>query len=158
MHTKVFIFSIMLFFVVNCSYCQNEALDIKLIGEQNYSNANLSPDSKYNTSVNNKNPIDYKHKSFIARYNPFSLLATSAMLFYQNVISQQFFRHCLYERSCSNFSKKAINEFGLIKGVFMSADRLMRCNGIAINDIPPDQFDDEQLAIDEPSKYHWKKK
>ncbi|MGD0710472.1 MAG: membrane protein insertion efficiency factor YidD [Bacteroidales bacterium] len=155
---KVIILSITLFCFIHISYSQNLASDIKLIGEKNYSIKAGDNNSKSNKTVNNKAPIDYKHKSFIAKYNPFSLLATSAMLFYQNVVSQQFFRHCLYERSCSNFSKQAINEFGLIKGIFMSADRLMRCNGTAINDVPPDLFDDEQLAIDEPSKYHWKKR
>jgi len=134
------------------------ASDINLIGAKDYSINTGDNNFRNGKPVNNKLPIAYKHKSFVAKYNPFSLLASGAMLFYQNVVSVQFFRHCLYERSCSNYSKQAINEFGLIKGVFMSADRLMRCNGMAINDIPPDQFDNQQLAIDEPSKYHWKKK
>jgi putative component of membrane protein insertase Oxa1/YidC/SpoIIIJ protein YidD len=155
---KVFIFIITLLGIINTTYCQNATSDIKLLEEKNYSITEGDNNARNDKAVNNKAPIAYKHKSFIAKYNPFSLLATSAMLFYQNVVSVQFFRHCLYERSCSNFSKQAIYEFGLIKGIFMSADRLMRCNGTAINDVPPDLFDDEQLAIDEPSKYHWKKK
>ncbi len=155
---KSLIFISVFFIFINSSFCQNMASDIKLLEEKNYNIISGDNNSRNNKTLNNKAPIAYKHKSFVAKYNPFSLLATSAMLFYQNVVSQQFFRHCLYEISCSNFSKQSINEFGLIKGLFMSADRLMRCNGTAINDVPPDLFDDEQLAIDEPSTYHWKKR
>jgi putative component of membrane protein insertase Oxa1/YidC/SpoIIIJ protein YidD len=155
---KVSILGILLFCFINASYSQSLASDINLIGAKDYSITLNDNNFRNGNPVNNKLPIAYKHKSFVAKYNPFSLVATAAMLFYQHVVSPELFRHCLYERSCSNYSKQAINEFGLIKGVFMSADRLMRCNGMAINDIPPDQFNDEQLAIDEPSKYHWKKR
>ena len=80
------------------------------------------------------------------------------MLFYQHIVSPQFSRHCLYERTCSNFSKAAISEFGLIKGIFMSADRLLRCNTDAIKDVPAVQFDPAGYPIDEPEKYHISKK
>lgn len=104
--------------------------------------------------MNNKASIEFRHKNFIARYNPFSLLALSSMYIYQQIVSPQLFRHCLYKLSCSNFSKAAITEFGLIKGVFLSADRLLRCNIGAIDDVPPEDFDIDGHTIDEPSKYH----
>jgi putative component of membrane protein insertase Oxa1/YidC/SpoIIIJ protein YidD len=155
---KVVIFSICFFYLLNIGYTQNSASDIKLIEKKKYNIVIGDNNHRDNDTINNKDPIHYRHNNIIAKYNPFSLVATTAMLFYQYIVSPQFFKRCLYERSCSNFSKKAINEFGLIKGVFMSADRLLRCNAQAINDIPPDQFDESGLAIDEPSKYHWKKK
>ncbi len=143
-------------FISDRTLCQSLSADIKFIENKDFNI--LAGDNNYRgkIQVNNKSAIKYRHKSFIARYNPFSLAATTAMLGYQNIISPQLFSHCVYQRSCSNYSKKAINEFGLIKGIFMSADRLLRCNMKAINDIPPDQFDENGLAIDEPSKYHLK--
>ena len=155
---KFFFLIIFLFSFTNKIYCQNTAVDIKLIRDKNYNTEIGVYNYKDNDTLNNKKSIIYKHKNIISKFNPASLVATSVMLFYQHIVSPQFFRRCLYERSCSNFCKKAINEFGLIKGIFMAADRLLRCNMNAINDIPPDQFYDDQLAIDEPSKYHWKKR
>ena len=154
---KFIFFLVIFFFNFNYSYSQNKTSDINLLKKKDYNIILGDNNFRSNKTLNNKSPIIYKHKSFLARYNPFSLIATAAMLFYQNVVSAQIFRQCIYERSCSNFSKKAISEFGLIKGIFISADRLLRCNEQALNDIPPDQFDEIGLAIDEPSKYRLKK-
>ncbi len=57
------------------------------------------------------------------------------MYLYQNVLSAQLGRQCLYSLSCSNFSKQAIKEFGMVKGVFLTADRLLRCNRISALDL-----------------------
>jgi putative component of membrane protein insertase Oxa1/YidC/SpoIIIJ protein YidD len=57
------------------------------------------------------------------------------MLLYQNVVSAQLSKECPYEITCSNFSKQSIKKFGIVKGLFLSADRLTRCNRIAILDV-----------------------
>ena len=36
---------------------------------------------------------------------------------------------CQFTPSCSQYSKQAIKEFGLVKGMIMTTDRLMRCSG-----------------------------
>jgi uncharacterized protein len=138
-------------------FSQDVRTDISLIKNKNY----YAADDKYYegaAKINNKEPIEFKHKSFISKYNPVSLAATAMMLLYQNVVSPQLSRHCLYQRTCSNFSKESISEFGLIKGVFLSADRLLRCNTTAIEDVPADKFDTNNHAIDEPESYHIRKK
>lgn len=157
---KIFILYITLvttnLFACTLSYSQNKLEDIALLSKKE--TITIVGDNNYRHEIrsNNRMPIIFKHKNIFARYNPLSLTAKGAMLFYQYVVSPQFFRFCLYERSCSNFSKKAIEEFGLIKGVFLSADRLLRCNVIAIEEIC--HFDDYGYAIDEPSFYRIKKK
>jgi uncharacterized protein len=103
--------------------------------------------------LNNTKPIEYKKNGFIYKFNPISLTFTGSMLLYQHLVSQQLFKHCIYEMSCSNFSKQAIHHFGIIKGVFLSADRLMRCNAMVKEEIPPYEFDKNGLAVDEPNKY-----
>ncbi len=57
------------------------------------------------------------------------------MYIYQNFISQHFSADCLFDPSCSDFSKKAVKEFGLIKGGLLTIDRLGRCNRIAATDL-----------------------
>lgn len=68
------------------------------------------------------------------RYNPVSVFFGSAMFVYQKYISQQISASCLYSPGCSEFSRMLIAEYGLIKGSFAAADRLMRCNSLARRD------------------------
>jgi len=138
------------------AYSQNKLDDITLLKKKDCSISIGDNNYRHEIKTNNRKPITFKHRNIFAKYNPFSLSAKGAMLFYQYVVSPQFFRFCLYERSCSNFSKKAIEEFGLVKGVFLSADRLLRCNILAMDEIC--SFDYYGYAIDEPWFYRIKKK
>ena len=103
--------------------------------------------------LNTKTPIRSKHKNVVARYNPIALTFTGMMLLYQHVISPQISSDCVYSRSCSNFSKEAIHQFGLVKGIFLTADRLLRCNRGCENDFPPSAFEPNGKIKDEPSDY-----
>jgi putative component of membrane protein insertase Oxa1/YidC/SpoIIIJ protein YidD/rubredoxin len=76
-------------------------------------------------------------RHWLIKYNPLSL-ALSGMLFtYQRFISPQWPSDCIYEHSCSSFSKALIEEYGLARGTVFTADRLTRCNRIAILDVHP---------------------
>lgn len=77
------------------------------------------------------------NKNVIIRYNPVTLIFGSMMYAYQSYFSLQFSAGCLYEPTCSHMSKEYIREFGLLKGVFVSADRLTRCNRLASAQIHP---------------------
>ncbi|HEY6161054.1 MAG TPA: membrane protein insertion efficiency factor YidD [Bacteroidia bacterium] len=105
------------------------------------------------SSLNTKTPIQLKRKNVVARYNPIALTFTGMMLLYQRVISPQISSDCVYSRSCSNFSKEAIHQFGLIKGIFLTADRLLRCNRSCENDFPLSSFEPNGKIKDEPSDY-----
>ena len=152
---NIYIFIISISFSAHV-FGQSMGNDLKLIEHNDFPLIVNDNNYRSDNTVNNTKPILLKHKSFFNKINPFSLAAISAMLLYQNVVSPEIFSHCLYYCSCSNFSKKAIQEFGLFKGVFMSADRLLRCNVIAINDFPPEVFNKDELVIDEPQDYHFK--
>ena len=90
----------------------------------------------------------------LTRYNPISLLFSGSLFFYQKVISPQLQSRCPYEISCSAFSKASIEEFGIIKGIPMSADRLTRCTQFSVIDILPSQVNPRTgQIIDHPSKY-----
>ena len=113
-----------------------------------------SDDSK---GLNNTNVLKTKKNSIIAQYNPFTLFFTGAMLLYQRAISPQISSSCAYQRSCSNFSKASIKEYGLLKGIFLSADRIMRCNTMVYQNTPADKLTKSGHIIDEPEKYKIKK-
>ena len=90
----------------------------------------------------------------LVSYNPISLLFGGSLFFYQKIISPQLQSHCPYEISCSAFSFASIREFGLIKGVALSADRLTRCTPYSNMDMMPSQMNERTgMIIDNPSKY-----
>ena len=151
---KIILIIFFLQLVYSSSFCQNKHDDVTLLKNKNYSVITADNNYRENLHINNTKTLQLRHKGIFAKYNPFSLSAKLTMLVYQKLISPQMFRYCFYERSCSNFSKKAIEEVGLIKGIFLSADRILRCNTIAIEDITT--FDEAGFAIDEPSFYRKK--
>src|SRR5438445_2242963 len=111
------------------------AEDLALVKGQRFT----TPDefAHYHGPANNEKALQSRHHNVIAQYNPVSLILKGALLGYQKILSQQLARNCPYEISCSNFSKQAIREFGVFKGVFISADRILRCNRIGFEDLSP---------------------
>ena len=51
--------------------------------------------------------------------------------FYQKYISS-FFQHkginCKFYPTCSEYTKQAIEKYGIIKGVFLGIKRILKCN------------------------------
>ncbi len=90
---------------------------------------------------------------FRKRFNPINSIFGGLMLLYQNSITQQIGANCNYTLTCSNFSKRSIEQYGLIKGIFLSSDRLMRCNSSCVNESHPSLINGENKAQDTPDKY-----
>ncbi|MDG1841670.1 MAG: membrane protein insertion efficiency factor YidD [Crocinitomicaceae bacterium] len=55
---------------------------------------------------------------------PFKLL----ILIYQNTISPLFPSTCRYSPSCSQYAIEALNNHGLIKGLWLGVKRIARCH------------------------------
>lgn len=99
------------------------------------------------------------HAKILHSPNPFTFPFRATLFLYQRIISPQWQSGCPHAPSCSNFSLQAIAQFGLIKGVALSADRLMRCSGAGIRDYPSYQFDFFTSKIDDsPVQYYWRKR
>ena len=102
-----------------------------------------------------KRPYIYQHEtSFIKKYNPISLLLGSSLYVYQNVFSKHISADCLFTPSCSEFSKQAIKEFGLLKGTLLSIDRVNRCNRIAATDLRHSGVDPKTNRYPDPVSRH----
>lgn len=87
-------------------------------------------------------PYIYKNQPKTFRNsNPVSLIYGGSLYVYQNMFSQHLSASCLYDPSCSDFSKQAVGEYGLIRGTLLSFDRLSRCNRIAATDLDPQTID-----------------
>jgi uncharacterized protein len=122
--------------------------DLQLVRDQHFSDPGEF--AHYHGPANNEQALANRHRSFIARYNPAALVLKGGLLVYQKMLSQQLSRQCPYEITCSNFSKLAIAEFGMFKGVFISADRIMRCNRIGLLDVHPLSINPATGAIVDP--------
>lgn len=81
--------------------------------------------------------------SWLLRYNPVALSLGGLMYVYQRFVSPQLPSECLYVPSCSGFSRELINDFGILGGVVLTSDRLMRCNRLAAMDVHPILVDEK---------------
>jgi|SRR6185312_127826 len=86
--------------------------------------------------------------------NPIKLVLFVPLFIYQKFISEQISATCEFEPSCSNFGVQSLKVLGLLKGLFLTADRLMRCNGQAQPEAQYYLIDHYTgKVIDEPSMY-----
>jgi putative component of membrane protein insertase Oxa1/YidC/SpoIIIJ protein YidD len=148
----VIFFTVLFLLAVSLSYGQEAQEDLQLIRDRHFSDPKEF--AHYHGAGNNERPLQSRHHTFIAQYNPVSLLLKGVLLGYQTVVSEQLARQCPYEITCSNFSKRAIEEFGVFKGIFISADRILRCNRIGLLDVHPLSINPRTGAIiDSPNMY-----
>ena len=57
------------------------------------------------------------------------LAATGLIRLYQKFISSQDKPACNFHPTCSRFGMACIQEYGVLRGILLTADRLLRCNG-----------------------------
>jgi uncharacterized protein len=109
---------------------------------------------KINTNGNSQPSAATNYKVFGNHDNPAVKFFSMLLWFYKSVVSEQLASQCGFVPSCSRFSYQAIHELGLIKGIFLTADRLTRCNGFPELESPPYLIDDKNAKVkDSPSFY-----
>lgn len=55
-------------------------------------------------------------------------IATAPIVVYQRLVSPVVPRRCKYEPTCSEYSIRAIREYGILRGLVLAVWRLLRCN------------------------------
>ncbi len=58
------------------------------------------------------------------------LIATGMIRLYQKFVSSQDSPACNFHPSCSRFAMACIQHYGVTRGLLLTADRLLRCNGV----------------------------
>ncbi len=129
---------------------------VAILNAQDYQ-ALIIESSKAQLQKENEREISFGFEKKQA-WNPFLYIFGGAMYVYQKLISPQFSSGCLYEPSCSSFSKQLISEYGLLKGTIVSADRLMRCNKLGGHDIEAHQLDAKSGKVLEDIEIYSRKK
>lgn len=97
----------------------------------------------------------FRHSPPLLKYNPVSLFFGGLLFFYQKAVSPQISVDCPYEINCSNFSKRSIRKYGLLKGLALTADRLTRCTPYTLIDLSPIQLSRKNKIIDSLGAYHF---
>ena len=72
--------------------------------------------------------------------NPVRLLLRGSIRAYQYVVSPWLGDCCRYHPTCSQYALDAIDEHGALKGSFMAAWRICRCNPYSpggVDPVPP---------------------
>ena len=80
------------------------------------------------------NPVTILKPQEVIRFNPWEtselkLAATGLIRLYQKFISSQDSPACNFQPTCSRFGMACIRECGVARGILLTADRLLRCNG-----------------------------
>ncbi len=88
--------------------------------------------------------------------NPLYWVYKGSLGLYQKHISPQLATNCIYETSCSRFSRKLIHHHGLIKGFFLSCDRISRCNRITLAESSPLRLNRSGKVIEHPEDYSFR--
>jgi uncharacterized protein len=149
---KKFLLLVPLLYIGFCSYAQLSSSDLLAITKQDFDHP--AKFSQQGDAYNNGQFMKTRKKTFISHYNPLTLGMGAVMYSYQHVISPLLSRSCPYQISCSNFAKLSIREWGPFKGVFISADRILRCNRLSLLNISPLKINPKTGKIlDEPSWY-----
>ncbi len=136
---RFFLVLIILVVSVNYGFSQQPATNLDLLARTICSGCNHH--------TQNVDFMQTRSGSLIARYNPVSLAFTGLMYVYQRFVSPQTPSKCIYETSCSHFSKILIAEYGLIRGIVFTADRLMRCNRVAATDVNPSRINEQSGKV-----------
>ena len=85
--------------------------------------------------------------------NPVYWVYKGGLAFYQRHISSQLSTSCIYETSCSRFGKQLFDEFGPFKGLFLSIDRVSRCNRLTYSQVSPLRLNSQGRIIESTSDY-----
>ena len=84
--------------------------------------------------IRKANPMTRPKPQEGIRFNPqetseLKIVATGLIRFYQKFISSQDSPSCNFHPTCSRFSMACIQKYGVVRGILLTADRLLRCNG-----------------------------
>jgi uncharacterized protein len=131
-------------FLIHTGFAQND--DLKLM-EQFETSEKKYPERKVVF-------IKPKKNNLFARINPLRYIFGSLLFGYQKVISPQIARQCGFEVSCSEFSKNCIQQYGLFKGIALSADRMSRCTRVSGFDLRVPDFNFKTKKIIDPVLFY----
>jgi putative component of membrane protein insertase Oxa1/YidC/SpoIIIJ protein YidD len=140
MSNKIFIILILFYSIITSSqriFAQSDATDIAIL----------------QAKIHSESTHQHSFVEIGSSKNLIGKILFGSLKFYKKNISQQISAECLYEISCSTFSQLALKEYGTLKGIALTADRLARCNRISGTTINEFRINENGKVIDTPTMY-----
>lgn len=113
---RFFIFILLLF----CSVTQNAQTSSNDLNQKI-----ISASIHYEPQAAKRKLTVFKNRA--ARFNPFNYLGAAVLFVYQNVFSEQIQADCAYQTSCSEYTKLALAQYGIIRGTLEGFNQLSEC-------------------------------
>lgn len=110
--THMFVCVIFAFLIIKIGYCSQFKNELYFLLQITEKNQNKESAGQSNSVSSNKS----------------SNIVSKLINFYQLFISTQDENSCVFSQSCSQFSKEAIQKFGVLHGLLITSDRLLRCH------------------------------
>jgi putative component of membrane protein insertase Oxa1/YidC/SpoIIIJ protein YidD len=88
---------------------------------------NVTFDDYKLNETNKRKILSLKNSKLSTKLNPLTYISSALLFVYQQVFSEQISANCTYEISCSEFTKKAIEKHGIIKGSLIGFHQLSNC-------------------------------
>lgn len=99
--------------------------------------------------------VEKVERSFIQKINPLYWVYTGLVNFYKKNISVQIAANCIFEETCSHYSRKLVDEKGIFGGIVLSLDRLSRCNKVTLAETSPLRFTKKGKVIENIDEYNF---
>jgi putative membrane protein insertion efficiency factor len=98
-----------------------------------------------------REPADFKFR----QVSELRLVLSSSIRFYQIFVSPQGPPGCNFTVTCSHFMTQAIQRYGLVHGLLMESDRLIRCNSMSRGHYTIDMRTGRAIDYPVDSYYLW---
>jgi putative component of membrane protein insertase Oxa1/YidC/SpoIIIJ protein YidD len=137
-------------------------LGVHIFAQNTTSDFNLILSKEPEKQLEHKHKVSFginRRQTFLAKYNPVNLTLSCLMYSYQKWLSPQISSNCYYSPSCSAYGKLLFQEYGMVKGLLSTADRLMRCDRISATTFNPISIDPVDNKIHEDiNRYRFREK
>ncbi len=123
MKTAPVIFLFVIYVIIHCPAslaAQNKHINNRIL--QHCLEPVTVPELKRNPAF-----LNIKNKKGKYSLNPMVYLSSGLIYFYQRFVSEHFQSNCTYEITCSEYTKKCISRYGLIKGTLLGVHQLNNC-------------------------------
>jgi putative component of membrane protein insertase Oxa1/YidC/SpoIIIJ protein YidD len=87
----------------------------------------------------------------LARLNPLHHVAAAMLYLYQNLLSEQIGSDCMFETSCSEYTKQRIGAKGLIRGTLDGFNQISECQRGTLYEHPRVAVNPEKKIINSVS-------
>lgn len=121
---------LLILFLLSAYLVESQEIDVKSQLIETFKNSSERP------IPSAKRRLMFKQSDSLERVGVLKVSFAGLMYLYQNIISEQISASCMYEISCSEYTKQQIERNGIFLGSIKGFNQLMHCTHGAIEEVP----------------------